>query len=287
MLIPNIIFYFFETYFCPMKLVRWSLILLAFFTISCNGEGGEEDSPVDTKPPIPVKSWTLLSSIPHDTSYFTQGYEFYKGDLLIGTGNYGHSRLLKVQPLTGRVIKQVDLDPKHFGEGVTVLNDTIYQLTWKEHMVHIYSARDLVKLREAPLNVEGWGATNDGKNIIVTNGSNQAFFYDPGNFQLIKTIDVTENGVPSVNLNELEYVDGFIYANQWQYHYILKIDPSSGNVIAKYDMTDLVKKVEMEFPFLDVKNNAVLNGIAYNKETKKFYVTGKLWPLSYEVDLAP
>jgi glutaminyl-peptide cyclotransferase len=287
MLIPNIIFYFSGTYFCRMKLVRWSLILLAFFTISCNGEGEGEGTPADTKPPVPIKTWTPLSSIPHDTSYFTQGYEFYKGDLLIGTGNYGHSRLLKVQPLTGRILKQVNLDPKQFGEGITVLNDTVYQLTWKEHVVNIYSAKDLVKLREATLNTEGWGAANDGKHILVTDGSNLVYFYDPKNFQLVKKIEVTESGLPAVNLNELEYVDGFIYANQWQYHYILKIDAATGNVIAKYDLSDLVKKVETEFPFLDVRNNAVLNGIAYNKETKKFYITGKLWPLSYEVDLVP
>jgi glutaminyl-peptide cyclotransferase len=270
-----------------MKLVRWSFILLYFFTISCNSGGDPQDIPSDSPPAVPIKAWTLLSSIPHDTSYFTQGYEFYNGDLLIGTGNYGHSKLLKVQPQTGKVIKQVNLDPKQFGEGVTVLNDTVYQLTWKEHLVNIYSAKDLAKLKEATLNTEGWGLTNDGKNIIVTNGSNQLLFYDPKTFQLLKTIDVSESGVPAVNLNELEYVDGFIYANQWQYHYILKIDAASGKVVAKYDMSDLVKKVETEFPFLDVKNNAVLNGIAYQKQTKKFFITGKLWPLSYEVDLAP
>jgi glutaminyl-peptide cyclotransferase len=270
-----------------MKPAHKAIFLLAFFYISCNGTDSDGDTPAETRPPVPVKTWNMLSSIPHDTSYFTQGYEFYNGNLLIGTGNYGNSKLLKVQPQTGKVLQQVMLDPKQFGEGITVLHDTIYQLTWREHVVHIYSAKDLKKLREATLNTDGWGATTDGTNIIVTNGSNQLFFYDPKTFQLSKTVEVTEGGVPAVNLNELEFAEGYIYANQWQYDYILKIDPANGNVVAKYDFTDLVKKVQNEFPFLEVKMEAVLNGIAYQKETKKFFITGKKWPLSYEVELAP
>jgi glutamine cyclotransferase len=252
---------------------------------ACNDNGN--DSTMNDRPAVPVKTWSIISSIPHDTSYFTQGYEFYNGALLIGTGNYGKSKILKVEPRSGKILQQVQLAAKDFGEGVTVLNDTIYQLTWKENLVHIYNAKDLKKIRETAIQNEGWGATNDGNYIITTNGSNQLYFYEPNGFRLIKQVAVTEAGVPAVNLNELEYAEGFIYANQWQYHYILKIDPASGAVVAKYDFSDLVKNVQNENPFLDTRNNAVLNGIAYEPSSKKFFITGKLWPKAYEVELLP
>jgi glutaminyl-peptide cyclotransferase len=263
------------------------VITLFFFTMACNNSTDEGDEPIPQRPSVPLKSWDIISAIRHDTSYFTQGYEFYNGSLLIGTGNYGQSRLLKIEPSTGKVIQQIKLNDKEFGEGITVLNDTIYQLTWKEHIVHIYNAKDLKKIREVGLATEGWGAANDGTHIIISNGSNQLFFYEPQQLTLVKKISVTEGGVPAVNLNELEYAEGFIYANQWQYNYVLKIDPSTGDVVAKYDFTEMVRNIEAQYPYLDVKNYAVLNGIAYEPNTKRFYITGKSWPLSFEVEMAP
>ncbi len=269
-----------------MKFASRCLILIVFFISACNDDdpnGGE----IPSQPPVPVKTWSIISSIPHDTSYFTQGYEFHNGNLLVGTGNYGNSKLLKLEPGSGKVLNEVKLEDKYFGEGITVLNDTLYQLTWKEKVVHIYHVSDFTKIKEAPIQTEGWGAATDGKHIIVSNGSNQLYFYEPQGFSAVKQLDVTESGVPAVNLNELEFVDGFIYANQWQYPYILKIDPSTGHVVAKYDLSSLVSRVQNEYPFLDTRNNAVLNGIAYDPQTKNFFITGKLWPLSYQVNLAP
>jgi glutaminyl-peptide cyclotransferase len=261
--------------------------ILFIFTMSCNNSNEEGNNAAPQRLAIPIKTWDIISAIRHDTSYFTQGYEFYNGTLLIGTGNYGQSRLLKVEPSSGKIIQQVKLNDKQFGEGLTVLNDTIYQLTWKEHIVHIYNAKDLKKIREAVLPTEGWGATNDGSHLIISNGSNQLFYYEPRGMTLIKKISVTEAGVPAVNLNELEYAEGYIYANQWQYNYVLKIDPSTGDVVAKYDFTEMVRNIEAQYPYLDVKNNAVLNGIAYEPTTKRFYITGKSWPLSFEVEMTP
>jgi glutamine cyclotransferase len=171
----------------------------------------------------------------------------------------------------------VQLDQKYFGEGITVLHDTLYQLTYRENIVFIYDVKTFKKLKELPFKGEGWGMTNDGKNLIVSNGSSSLYYYEPGTFNLLKVVNVTENGSAVPNINELEYVDGFVYANQWQYPYIVKIDPASGNVVSKLDLSSLVDSVHKD------PHAEVLNGIAYNHATKKFYVTGKNWPDIYQI----
>lgn len=264
-------------YFCFMKKsIVFLLSLLLFFFIGCNNSGpGESDEPQNT---VKVSTPSIISTLPHDTSYFTEGLEFYDSTLLESTGNYGPSKLLQLEPRSGKVLKQVDLGPKYFGEGLTVLNDTLYQLTYKEAVVFVYDARTFKKIKELPFKGEGWGMTNDGKHLIVSNGSSSLYYYEPGSFKLIKVVNVTENGSAVPNINELEYVDGYVYANQWQYNYIVKIEPSSGNVVSKIDLTainDSVKKVDPKAEFL--------NGIAYNRTTKKFYVTGKHWPQIFEI----
>ena len=253
--------------------------LLAFFIIGCNGNGSEPPANDQPKISVPVLSYTVASTLPHDTSYFTEGLEFYGSTLLESTGNYGKSKLVQFEPKTSKIIKEVKLDDKYFGEGLTVLNDTLYQLTYKEEVVLVYDAKTFKRIGQLPFKGEGWGLTNDGKNLIASNGSNNLYYYEPGSFKLLKTVSVTENGTPVVNINELEYVDGFIYANQWQYGYIVKIDASNGNVVAKLDFTSLVDSVRRD------NRSEFFNGIAYNKDTKKFYVTGKYWPQIYEIQL--
>jgi glutamine cyclotransferase len=159
-----------------------------------------------------------------------------------------------------------------------VLRDTIYQLTYKEEVVFVYNASDFKKIRQMPFSGQGWGLTNDGQHIIASNGSNNLYFYEPATFRLVKELPVFENGSPALNINELEYVNGFIYANQWQYSYILKINPSTGEVVARLDLGDLVKRVQNEHKYTDY-----LNGIAFHPVTKKFYVTGKYWPQIFEI----
>ena len=215
---------------------------------------------------------------PHDTSFFTEGLEFYKNTLLESTGLQGKSKLVQVDQETGKISKQVNLDPKQFGEGITVFHDTIYQMTYQQNIVNVYSAKDFKKIKELPLTGEGWGLTNDGKNLIASNGSSNLYFYEPSTFRLLRVQGVTENGAVVPNINELEYINGFIYANQWQYNYILKIKPDSGEVVAKIDVSDLVNKAKEKHP-----KSEALNGIAYNPATNKFYVTGKYWPEIYEI----
>jgi glutaminyl-peptide cyclotransferase len=205
-----------------------SFFVLAFLA-SCSGNNTESSTPdAGNTPPVPAISYSLQSNSPHDTTNFTEGLEFYNNMLLESTGLEGKSRLIELDPQSNKITRQVNLDPKSFGEGITVLNDTLYQLTWQQHIVNVYTVKDFRKVKELPLNYEGWGLTNDGKQLIASDGSSNLYFYQPETFKLLHVQEVTENGTPAVNLNELEYINGFIYANQWQYNYILKIDPSSG-----------------------------------------------------------
>jgi glutamine cyclotransferase len=269
-----------------MKKSYWLIIsILSFLFISCNngkGNTGKDDSAVygsnTTPPSVPVLSYSIISVQPHDTSYFTEGLEFYNNTLLESTGLTGKSKLVQTDLKTGKVLKQVNLDPKYFGEGITVLHDTLYQLTYQEHVVHVYNVKDFKKIKELTFNTEGWGLTNDGKNLIASDGSSNLYFYEPSTFKLLHTQGVTESGSPVVNINELEYINGFIYANQWQYNDILKINPNTGEVVAKLDLSDLVNKLKAKDPHAEY-----MNGIAFNPATNKFYITGKLWPEIYEI----
>lgn len=265
-----------------MRRFFWlALVSIGFVAIRCanNAEDNEAATPATQ---TPVISYTVAGTFPHDTSYFTEGLEFYNGSLIESTGNYGQSKLVQYNHETGQVGKEVKLDEKYFGEGVTVLRDTAYQLTYREGVVQVYDAKTFKKIKELPYtNGEGWGLTNDGTFLIGTNNGNGLFYYEPGTFKLAKRVDVTENDAPAVNINELEYVNGYIYANQWQYPYILKIDPATGNVVGKMDLSGLIQQEKVTNP-----NAEFLNGIAYNQETKKFYVTGKNWSKIYEIQFA-
>jgi glutamine cyclotransferase len=200
-----------------------------------------------------------------------------------GTGDPGYigkSRLMKIDLKTGKALKAISLTNKYFGEGITILRDTIYQLTWQEHKVFVYRLSDFKQVNEYKIDTEGWGITNDGQKLIVSTGNGILYYYDPSTFRLLSKSSIMEGNNQTFNLNELEYIDGFVYANQYQYPYILKIDPAAGRVVAKYDVTDMWKRVQAIDPAVDVPN-----GIAYDSTTKKIYVTGKYWPEMYEIQL--
>jgi glutaminyl-peptide cyclotransferase len=262
-------------------------ILLLYFSVLCmmSCTNSTDNTSSDNSPQSSVQrlSYTITGVFPHDTSSFTQGLAFYKGQLLEGTGNEGKSKLMHVEIKTGKPVKEIPLENTYFGEGLTVINDTIYQLTWKNNIVLVYSAQDFKKIKEFPLNTDGWGLANDGKHLIVSDGSSNLYFYEPSTLRLLSTQSVTEDGSPVSNINELEYINGFIYANQWQYNYILKIDPNSGLVVAKLDLTELVSRIQAKIPGIDTGTVATLNGIAYDPQTNKIYVTGKYWPEMYEI----
>ena len=270
-------------YFCPMKAFRsFVLAVCVSAIISCNDSdaNGNIDAPASS---APLLSYTVAGTYPHDTSAFTQGFAFYEGKLYEGTGMTGESRLMELDLNSGKISRQVELDSTFFGEGVTILNDTLYQLTWQNKVVLVYSVSDLKKIKEFPINTEGWGITNDSTHLIVSDGTSNLYFYDPSTFRLMRTQGVTEAGTPSYNINELEYINGYIYANQWQSNYILKIDPNSGQVVGKFDLSQVVDRLKAKYPGMDTEQSATLNGIAYNPQTNKIYVTGKYWPETYEI----
>lgn len=261
------------------KLLGQLVVFTYLFVVGCKNN---DAPPEATIPPTPSIAYSVAATMPHDTSYFTEGLEFYKGLMLESTGLEGKSRLVQYDPTSGKVEKQVVLDSTHFGEGITVFRDTVYQLTYTQGVIHVYNINGLKKLKQLPYNNgEGWGLTHDSSHIIGTNGSNNIHYYEPGSFKLIKTLPVTENDLPAVNLNELEYVNRYIYANQWQYNTILKIDPANGKVVAKMDLSSIKEQEKALNPVA-----GDLNGIAYNPDTKKFYVTGKNWAKIYELQFS-
>jgi glutamine cyclotransferase len=227
--------------------------------------------------------YSIKKALPHDTSSFTEGLLIYKGFLYESSGDpdyIGKSKLMEIDLNSGKVEQQINLDKKYFGEGIVILHDTIYQLTYKEKAIFVYNM-DFKKINELAIttdNGQGWGMTTDGTNIIVGDGSSNLYYYHPSTFKLIKKIVITNEGTPTYNLNELEYIDGYIYANQYQLPYIFKIDPANGKVVAQADLTDVWNKIQQKD-----SNADVLNGIAYNAETKKIYITGKKWPDLYEI----
>jgi len=261
-----------------MKRVSLAAFLFVLVASCKNNDTSSGTGTNNAAPQTPILSYTVAATYPHDTSSYTQGLEFYKGQLLEGTGLEGKSKLAKVDLTTGKPLKNVPLDAKLFGEGITVLHDTLYQLTWQNKKVLVYTASDFKKIKEFPLNTEGWGLTNDGKNLIVSDGSSNLYFYEPSTFRLLRTQGVTEGGSPAFNINELEYINDFVYANQYEYNYILKIDPNSGQVVAKLDLSELANRVQSKDPQVNY-----LNGIAYDSVTKKVYVTGKLWPEMFQI----
>jgi glutamine cyclotransferase len=269
--------------FLPLIVV--SLISsFTFLLVRCKPKDNVVDPPIENQtPPPPVLGHTIIQVYPHDTSFYTQGLTFYKGELYEGTGDPRHdgqSRLMKIDLKTGNALKKISLSDKYFGEGITILRDTVYQLTWQEHKVFVYTLNDFKKIKEYNIGTEGWGITNDGQRLIVSEGSGILYFYDPSTFKLLSKASIMEGNSQTFNLNELEYIDGFVYANQYQYPYILKIDPATARVVAKYDVTDMWKRVQAIDPEVDVPN-----GIAYDSTTKKIYVTGKYWPEMYEIQL--
>jgi glutamine cyclotransferase len=262
---------------CMNKLFSVSIL---FSLIACNGNNNSRNGTHNPpRPPGPaILSYSIINSYPHDTASFTQGLVIYKGVMYEGTGEYGKSKLLQVDLKTGKIERALRLDDKYFGEGITILHDTIYQLTWREGKVFVYTL-DFKKVKEFKLDTEGWGITTDGKELIVSNGSSNLYYYHPSGFRLLRTQSITEGGGLAYNLNELEYIDGYIYANQWQAPYILKIDPASGQITGKANLQQVWDRVKAIDPFADVPN-----GIAYDAGNGKIYVTGKKWPELYEIE---
>lgn len=260
------------------------IIILCAILFSCeqSREIQQQGTPSSTPAPeqsVRTYSFRVVATIPHDTSAFTQGLDVYKGVFIESTGQNGQSSIRRVNMRTGVVIKREPLDAQYFGEGVTVLNDTAYMLTWLNQRGFVYDPVTLRKIREFRYAGEGWGITSDGTNLIMSNGSNVLTVMDPGTASIVRSIPVSLQGSVVGQLNEIEWVEGEIWANVWQTMTILRIDPTTGAVVGIIDCTGIVPPSEQR-PTMDV-----FNGIAYDEETKAIYVTGKNWPKVYQIEL--
>ncbi len=227
---------------------------------------------------VPTYGYKIINTYPHDTGAFTEGLVYDKGILYESTGLDGKSTLRKVDIKTGKVLEEVSLPDSFFGEGITVRNDHIIQLTWQSGTGLVYDKDNLSLVDSFTYNTEGWGLTTDGKHLIMSDGTDTLYFLDPGTFNVVGQIKVTDNGKPVNDLNELEYIKGMVYANVWLTDKIAIISPGNGEVKAWVDLQGLLSEKVRE-------NTDVLNGIAYDSTGDRLFVTGKLWPSLFEIKL--
>ncbi len=228
---------------------------------------------------VPVYSYTVVKAYPHDRDAFTQGLVYDNGVLYEGTGLNGRSDLRRVDLETGEVQQERDLDTQYFGEGITTLGDKVYQITWQSNIGFVYDKLTFEPLTQFSYSTEGWGLTHDGTRLIMSDGTSRIHFLDPDSLQQTGSIDVRDGTTPVENINELEYIQGSIYANIWQTDRIAEISPETGQVTAWIDLTGLLPIADRTPPV------DVLNGIAYDEEADRIFVTGKLWPRLFEIDL--
>jgi glutamine cyclotransferase len=224
-------------------------------------------------------TFEVVHVFPHDPAAFTQGLEFHAGFLYESTGLNGRSSLRKVRLETGEVVQHVDLSPEFFGEGITLLHDEIYQLTWRSEVGFVYSARDFRLLRRFSYTGEGWGLTNNGHEIFMSDGTAELRVIEAGTFKEKRRFKVHDGTRAIDQLNELEWVEGEIFANVWQTDRIARVSPVTGDVLGWIDLAGLLS------PVYKVEPGAVLNGIAYDPAQKRLFITGKLWPNLFEIRL--
>jgi glutamine cyclotransferase len=268
--------------FMVRKLVIFPLLLLLS---ACNNGSSDTIGNEETDATPRLINYSTVSEFPHDTTSFTEGFLFHNGQLYESTGydsDFASTRSLfgVVDLKTGRIQPKVEIDKKkYFGEGVVFLKGKVYQLTYKTKIGFVYDEKTFKKLGDFSFpSVEGWGLTTDGRYLIMSDGTSNISFLDPDNFKLVKILGVTDNNGPLGAINELEYINNFIYANLYGTDYIVKIDPASGKVAGRLDLTSLAEEAKTRYP-----EALEMNGIAYDSVTKSVYVTGKMWPTIYEI----
>lgn len=255
------------------------MVSLTLWASCDHSDSSDNEKNINALPPPNRLNYQIIRSYPHDTGSFTQGLLIYKGALYESTGNPENvpnngAWIGKVNLQTGIAEKKALLPADYFGEGITILNDKVYRLTWQNQKAFVYQFPDMKTLQEFFYPGEGWGITHDGKQLIISNGSNLLSFRNPDNFKETKSLSVQDNGGMKNNLNELEFIDGAVFANVWQTRQILKIDTATGNVTGILDLSELIQK----YPELNAPPSDVLNGIAWDSTARELYITGKKWP---------
>jgi glutamine cyclotransferase len=267
--------------FFPRSTPLILVVLLSLVSVQCNG-ASSTNTPAKDPPEsavVPKLGYQIVNVWPHDPNAFTQGLVFLDGKMIESTGQEGRSSLRNVELETGKILRKVDVPEPYFAEGIALLNNKIYQLTWQHQRGFIYDAQSFQKVGEFDYDGEGWGLATDGHSLILSDGSNRIRFLNPDSFQVTKTIAVVDGKVPVRELNELEFVNGEIYANIWHEDRIAAINPQTGRVTAWIDLTGLLQPGDVQDP------EAVLNGIAYDQSSSRLFVTGKLWPRVFEIKI--
>lgn len=266
------------------------LLFLSVFILNSSGtsgletgikrDNGEGRRNISKTTPV-TYSYHVTKTYPHDPRAFTQGLAFENGFLYEGTGLYGKSSLRKIVLETGAVVQRFNLPPRLFGEGITIIRDKLIQLTWRSHVGFIYSRDSFKLIRIFQYSTEGWGITYDGKQLIMSDGSEHLYFINPETYEISGKVRVYDDKGFITKLNELEYIKGLIYANVWQSSRIAIIDPLTGQVNGWIELQELVR--------IAGGNNTTktLNGIAYDEKSDRLFITGKLWPDIYEIRIAP
>ena len=274
------------------KLPLFPLLALLFSCRSNTSTPNEDTSlpiaqPNNIPAPQPI-TFTIDAVYPHDTKAFTQGLQFYDGKLYEGTGEFNQSTLRIVDIKTGKPEKEYLIkDPSIFGEGITIFKNKIYQLTWQNHKIFVYNKNDITHpIDTLNWSLEGWGITNDGNDLIISDGSSKLYYVLPDEktkeMKTVKIITAADDMGELDSLNELEYINGYVFANRWYNDHIYKIDTSNGHAVGIMDLTGLLHQYD---PNDQIPDSAVLNGIAYDSTTKKLYITGKDWPKLFEMKL--
>lgn len=255
---------------------RMATVLAGAMAMACSPgdarENGELPPPAAT---APVEAVVEVRSYPHDPRAFTQGLMWHDGRLYESTGRYGESTLRIVDLESGEVRQRVDLPSQYFAEGISMHQGRLYQLTWQEGVAFVYDPATLRETARVEYTGEAWGLTSDGESLVVSDGSSYLTWVDPASFAVRRTVRVTDGGRPVDQLNELDWIRGEVWANVWHSNQILRIDPATGQVVGRLDLSHLIPPV--------TDREAVLNGIAYDEENDRLFVTGKLWPRLFQI----
>ncbi len=265
-----------------------STLLLSLLMVACNDTDTVEEDNIPVEPiiPVPVLDYHVTQIYPHDTTSYTEGLLIHNGKLYESTGSPEDMPQTKslfgiLDTATGNILKKVEIDRKYFGEGICFLNGKVYQLTYQTKTGFIYDAKTFQKSGEFSFpGKEGWGLTTDSTSLIMSDGTNLLYYFDPVNYKLSKTVRATYQTAPLMKLNELEYINHFIYANIYGTNSVVKIDPASGKVTALFDFSALADKAKNKYPA-----SMEMNGIAHDPVSGKTYITGKMWPTLYQLQL--
>jgi len=270
----------------PVSFVAVGLLVVGTGFAACNKEAsgsgaGADQTRSGEAPPVRTPTYVaeVLQSWPHDSEAYTQGLLFDNGKLFESTGVVGKSSIREVDLTSGRVLRKKDLPEPYFGEGIVIMGNDLFEITWTSGEAFVYDVKTFEKKAQFKYEGEGWGLTTDGTSIVMSDGTAAIRFRDPKTFAVTRTITVTDNGSPVPQLNELEWVKDEIWANVYQSDQIARIDPATGRVTGWIDLAGLLPMIDR------TGKEDVLNGIAYDAKTDRYFVTGKLWPKVYEIRL--